>query len=209
MRKMYGVISSCLLMLLLMVVGCLNLGQGTSQPSRFFVLNSLYGLDPETKPITTFGAGGIGLGPIALPDYLDRPQIVTRVSENEFRLASFSRWAEPLKANFERIFAENLAVLLSTDRIYFFPFPAGVTIDYQIEVQVARFDGMPGDHCELRVYWEILSPVSNETITRGQARLIKPSPEPELSALINIQSELMVEFSREIATALSAIESGN
>ena len=41
----------------------------------------------------------IGLGPIRLPEYLDRFQMVVAVSENKYKLIDGHRWAEKLDQN--------------------------------------------------------------------------------------------------------------
>ena len=43
------------------------------------------------------GAVGIGVGPVIMPGYLDRIQIVTRTGADRVELATFHRWAEPLE----------------------------------------------------------------------------------------------------------------
>ena len=40
---------------------------------------------------------GIGVGPVIMPGYLDRTQIVTRTGADQVELATFHRWAEPLE----------------------------------------------------------------------------------------------------------------
>ena len=72
--------------------GCL----GRSQPSRFYLLQSSLILEE-----TVLNQEGIkiALGPVSLPQHLDRPQIVTRVGENEFKLDEFNQWAETLSDN--------------------------------------------------------------------------------------------------------------
>jgi uncharacterized lipoprotein YmbA len=54
----------------------------------------------------------IGIGPVTLPKYLDRPQIVTFTSPYALNVVEFDRWAEPLESTFVRVLAENLALLL-------------------------------------------------------------------------------------------------
>ena len=77
------------------------------------------------------------MGPVLLPAHLDRPQIVTRASENRLVLAEFHKWGEPLNTNFARVLAEDLAVLLATERVAVFPWRRAVPVDYQLEVRVA------------------------------------------------------------------------
>ena len=58
-------------------------------PTRFYVLPALTGtetaaLSSVVKPDLT-----IGVGPVTLPPYLDRPQIVTRASRAKLELGEF------------------------------------------------------------------------------------------------------------------------
>ena len=76
----------------------------------------------------TDGKGGstrtniaLEVGPVTLPGYLDRPQIVTRKGRDEIEPAEFDLWPEPLKSSVSRTLGENLATLLRTDRVAIFP----------------------------------------------------------------------------------------
>ena len=86
----------------------------------------------------------IGVFPVAMPDHLDRPQIVTRVSENEIQFDEFSRWAEPIKENFYTVLVENLSTLLSSEKIIKTAESLGVKVAFQVGVDVVQFDGALG-----------------------------------------------------------------
>jgi uncharacterized lipoprotein YmbA len=45
---------------------------------------------------------------VSLPDYLDRPEIVTRTGDYGVRLGELDKWAEPLEPMFLRLLAERL-----------------------------------------------------------------------------------------------------
>jgi len=91
------------------------LGCGTSQPSHFYLLRAL---SPTSDLSGTKQSSlSIGLGPVTFPEYLNRPQIVTKAGAHEVELAEFHKWAEPLKENVVNVLQENLLALLSTDRI--------------------------------------------------------------------------------------------
>jgi uncharacterized protein len=78
------------LALVTLVVLLIGLGACASTPSRFYILNTLSA--SETIPGTAAAQGPvIGVGPITLPKYLDRPQIVTRVGRNQLALSEFDR----------------------------------------------------------------------------------------------------------------------
>src|SRR5919109_1073251 len=101
----------------------LLIGGCASQPSRFYLLSA----PPSAEPVPLGTSGGqgatIGVGPVTLPRYLDRPQIVTQTSPYELKLAEFDRWAEALDINFSRVLAENLSLLLPTARVVLAPWP--------------------------------------------------------------------------------------
>jgi len=119
----------------------LNGGCASSQSSKFYMLESMSrttaaeGSTPLRQNIS------VGLGPVTIPDYLDRPQIVTRTNQHSVLLAEFDRWAEPLSGNISRTLAENLSSLLQTDTVVLYPWPGSVDIAYQVLVDVFRFDG--------------------------------------------------------------------
>src|SRR5262245_66066254 len=104
------------LAVMILVASLLGLGACASTPSRFYILNALTASDTMAA---TAGEQGpvIGVGPIMLPKYLDRPQIVTRASRNQLTLGEFDRWAEPLQDNVTSVLAENLARLIPTDPV--------------------------------------------------------------------------------------------
>ena len=74
-----------------------------------------------------------GLGPIALPAYLDRNQVATRVSATEVAYAQWDRWAEPLRNNVSMVLLRNLGAELGTDDIVLYPWVVSSQIDRQIE----------------------------------------------------------------------------
>ena len=83
-------------------------GCGSTRPTEFYLLTPLPAAVEAEKDLT------IGVGPLTLVDYLDRPQIVTREKANKVLLNEFHQWAEPLKDNLLRILAMNLSALKIT-----------------------------------------------------------------------------------------------
>ena len=69
------------------------LGCGSTQPARFYALSSMK--EAKMAPGAKTGLSGVavGIGPIRIADYLDRPDIVTRDTGNRLKLAEFELWA--------------------------------------------------------------------------------------------------------------------
>ncbi|MFW6242141.1 MAG: PqiC family protein, partial [Thermodesulfobacteriota bacterium] len=74
--------------LLLAALFLLPVACGRSLPTRFYLLTP-----QKTGPGAAPTAGpSVGVGPVELPDYLDRPQILTRAGEHEIHFAEFDQW---------------------------------------------------------------------------------------------------------------------
>jgi uncharacterized protein len=193
------------LALMTLAASLLVLGACASTPSRFYVLNPLSA--SETVPATAAERGPvIGVGPITLPKYLDRPQIVTRSGRNQLTLAEFDRWAEPLQDNVSRVLAENLARHIPTDHILLHPWPRSAPVDYQVAVEVRQFDGWLGGESTLLARWSILDGAERELFNR-MAHLHAPSGGQGYEAMVVVMNQMIDTLSRDIATAIQNLAS--
>jgi uncharacterized lipoprotein YmbA len=183
--------------LLMHLAGC-----SISAPTRFYVLSPLASSKAESQALKDEGCIAIGIGPVELPAYLDRPQIVTRVSENELNLAEFDKWAEPLKENFSRVLVENLSTLLCADTISIFPWKGSTPIDYQVEVTVIRMDGNVGGNASLVARWAIFREKDRKMLLTRQSSFSRLLSSQGYKALVSAQSLAIADLSREIAEAI-------
>jgi len=177
----------------------------TNAPSRFFVLSSLTGPAGGTEMAGDGRNLTIGVGPVEFPAYLDRQEIVTRVSANELHLAGFNEWAEPLKDNFTGVLVENLSVLLSKDLFTIFPFRGPEPIDYQVRVEVIRFDGNLGGDASLFVRWIVFGEDDKKIFLTKKSAFKEATGGPDYKALVAAQSRTVEALSREIAGAIKGL----
>jgi len=190
---------------MLVLYGCLGGGSQTP-PTRFFVLNSLYTTENETKPVTDLKEAIVVIGPITLTQVLDRPQIIIRHSDNEIRVSDLNRWAEPLHENLARILLDNLAVLLSSGRVIRFPPAVSIPVAYQVIMEVSRFDGNPKDGVVLRVRWAILGDNGDSVLLEQRSVINEPTKGDTIDEMVSAQSRLVAKFSRDIAEAIKTLE---
>jgi len=80
--------------LILMCASVWVLSGCKSPPTSFYTL----GADSSIERSSDALHGAVVVGPVTVPDLVDRPQLVTRVSGNEVALNEFARWGEPLKS---------------------------------------------------------------------------------------------------------------
>ena len=183
--------------------GCL-LGGGTQQRSKFYVLNSLYSSKAGMETETTRDVLSICVGPVHLPQYVNRPHIVTRISRNELEVNEFARWGEPLKDNFSRVLAENISVLLSTNHVIVYPWNRTAPVDYQVVIDVIRFDGAMGADVSMRARWTLLGDDGKKVLLRKNSSLSIHADDRTYEALVSAQSRILADLSSEIAEEIKA-----
>jgi uncharacterized lipoprotein YmbA len=187
---------------LMLLAACVT---GTSAPSRFYVLYPLAATEagPQLAPAERCLA--IGIGPVELPAYLDRPQIVTRLSNNELKLAEFDQWAEPLKDNLIRVLAENISSLVCTEPITIFPWKSYTPIDYQVAVEVIQLDGELGGKTSMTARWSILEGEDKKPLWMKRSSYSESVDGSGYAAFVAAQSRLVHAFSRDIAETIKAL----
>ena len=172
-----------------------------SSPTRFYALSALPQAAGATSGIVRSGPM-LGIGPVSVPERLNRPEIVTWLNENRLNLAEFDRWAAPLQDSITRVLAENLSVLLPTDRAAVFPWPSDFPIDYEVRVDVSRLDGTLGRDCSLIAQWSVLRRGDKQT-KGGRSSHLEPAGD-NYTTLVAAYSRLVAALSRDIAAVLGA-----
>lgn len=176
----------------------------SSAPTRFYVLTPI--AVSAGPPSAGSGPGlSIGIGPVELPDYLDRPQIVTRLDQNQFKLADFDAWSEPLKDNFTQVLAENLSLLLATERVFVYPWRRENRVNYQVTVKVIRFDRQVEGDSVLTVRWRILGADNREELRVQTATYTAPAAGSDYPATVAAMNQTLTTLSRDIAGALKGL----
>jgi hypothetical protein len=158
------------------------------------------------KSVTVLENASLGVGPIKLSQVLDRPQIIIRTSKNEIQVADLDRWAAPLTEIITNVLVDNLSALLSTGSILKFPWRMTIPIDYQIVLEITRFDGMPGGNVDMRARWGILGENDQKVYTKKKTVLTEPIGGDTISEMVSAQSRLMAKLSLEIAEEIKKLE---
>jgi uncharacterized lipoprotein YmbA len=132
----------------------------TSKPTRLYVLTSK---TTRSAAVSTQEIP-IGIGPVTLPKYLDRPQVITHVATNSLAQADLDQWGGDLADNITRVLATNLANLLNTERVSLYPWTNGAPIDYQITLDVAKFELDSDGSSVLDVFWSLVKPSDGKVL---------------------------------------------
>jgi uncharacterized lipoprotein YmbA len=173
-----------------------------SPQTRFYILSTLPA-DAAAKTTATGPRPIVGLRPVTLPEQLDRPEIVTRSGANTLQLAEFDQWAAPLRDSFPRVLAEDLALLIPADRVVLFPWSREALVDYEVVVDVVRFDGALGAEAQLVADWTVVRRGAKSAPLAGRSSHTEPAG-GSYADLVSAQSRLVAALGRDIARALQA-----
>jgi uncharacterized lipoprotein YmbA len=114
------------------------------------------------------------------------------------------RWAEPLDKNFVRVLSENLATLLDTQQIEKYPWSLRTKVDYQIEINVQRFETTSDGQTQLIASWIIRDGHGRKILYASQTAAESPAGPDGLSASAALSSDLAT-LSKEIATRITEL----
>lgn len=177
----------------------------SSTATKFYILSPLTRPVVEKQNEKGKKCKTIGVGPLHLPAYLDRPQIVTRVNPNELKLAELDNWAEPLKDNVTRVLVENISRLLCTEAVVIFPWKKSSHIDFQIDIKIVWMDGKLGEKAILVTQWAIIDASGKSVLLTKKSQYTESVTETTYSALVAAHSRLIATFSHDIAQAIKSL----
>lgn len=177
----------------------------TTPAVKYYTLNPGFDIQPDNFQAVSGDVLSIGVGPVELPKFLDRPQIVTRKSQYRVAVSEFHRWAGSFSEDFLRVLAKNISVLLPTDRVSAYPWTDHVSPTYRIPVTVDQFDGQLGGDVVLNVTWSVWSQKgANEPVIR-HTRIKEPVSAENYDALVEAQSRAIATLSRAIVDEIARV----
>jgi uncharacterized lipoprotein YmbA len=144
------------------------------------------------------------VGPVTVPPYLDRPQIVTRTSRAKLVLADFDQWAAPLADTIARVLAEDLALVIPTERVVLYPWPRTIDPDYQIAVEVLQFDRGSGNQVVLAARWSLLDRDGKELVMRT-SRISQAAGGADYEATVTAMGRTLEVLAQDMATTLRSM----
>ena len=188
-------------LLALLAAGC----RSSTPPVEFYTLASLPMMEMESHEQSAIRDITIGIGPVQFPQFLNRPQIVTRSGPNRLTVSEFHRWGGYLDQDFLRVLAQDISILLPTNRVIEFPWEYRADPDYRIEFNVQQFDGQPGNFVLLNTVWTIQERKGKKALYARRSIIRQPVSGNDYDALVAAHSQALAVLSREIAAAIKNI----
>ena len=177
----------CLTIMALLFAGC-----GSSE--------NFYRLSAEAPASSgSRSAISLGVGPVTLPSYIDRGELVYQSGPNEFQIPPNERWAGGLRDNVTQVLAADLERLLGAGEVLVYPWPPGRIPHYSVAVNVRQFHAVSGVDALLDLTWQIVNSRNEVASARQSLSLREPIQGDGYSAVVAAESRLLARAAEEMA----------
>ncbi len=175
---------------------------GSSPPVDYYTLQPI----ADSGAVTPRDARVIALGPLEVPGYLDRPQLVTQSSEGKVKVDELSRWAEPLAEALPRVLTANVDALMDSVVVVSFPYGARMRADYRLAGRIIRFDADRSGTAVLEAQWGVQDAQANNVLSPRRSRYTaQVSSAQDPGAVVVAMNQTVAAFSRDIASELTRL----
>lgn len=181
--------------------GCIG---GSSPAVRFYVLSPITPIETPTSEKSL----AVEISTVHLPQYLDRPHIVTRSGNNRLKVLQGHQWGGNLRKDMVRTLAVNLSQLLDTPNISIAPHRSSTQADYRVSIEVIKFEKDTDEHVRLSAQWQISSGIERTALVTQISTLSSESPVPKgnYDEMVGMMSQQFGELGKLIAQSIQQLE---
>lgn len=140
---------------------------GSSPPSHF------YRLTPGSGALGSEHNPSVGIGPIEIPEFLNRSALVYTQGGNRLLVSGTDLWGEPLAQGVQRIVGLNLAQLLNTQNLSYFPWDSRHPPQYGVKIRVLDLDSNE-QQATLTADWQLFHPGTGDIISKRISQYTTP-----------------------------------
>jgi uncharacterized lipoprotein YmbA len=180
-----------------MAIGILSLVGCASTPDRFYMLSPDGRLPARSSnPLDDLV---LGIGPVSLPDYIDRAELVFQSAPNRFEVPPDHRWAGDPEKTFASVLATNIGHRSDTASVFTFPWNPSLHPRYTIPVRVQQFHAISGGDAILEVSWQVLDGTTRAPLDRGAEIFTEALGEEGYDGVVAAQSRLIGQLADAIS----------
>jgi uncharacterized lipoprotein YmbA len=149
------------------------------------------------------------VGPVTIPEAVDRPQLVVR--HNSVRLVALEqeRWAEPLREGISRVLSDAITTKLPNVSATSFAATPNARWDMRLFVDVTRFEAIPGERVIIEAYWQ-LQVTADRKAPDGRSVIVKAvqgGPQ-DYDAIVAAQAAGLAEVGAELSQVIAEEAAG-
>jgi uncharacterized lipoprotein YmbA len=169
----------------------------STAPARFYTLDST----AASQPAPLAGVAVL-IGPVSVPEAVDRPEFVVQVASNQVEIEEFNRWAAPLNDSIARAVAGDLSAQLGTPHVAVAPM-ANFIPTYLVTIDVQRFDSIRGQGVVVEAVWAV-SRIPGGAKRSGRTVARETVQGDGFDALAAAHSRALAKVSADIAETIRA-----
>ena len=134
-------------------------------PPHFYALESTASSGATHPPSVIPANTTVYIGPVTVPEAIDRPQLVVRQAGNELGVLEGQRWIEPLKIAIGRILATTLTAELGGNAVVgAYPGTALTDAAYRVQVDVQKIDMSSSGSISFDAVWSVRRAEGGNTV---------------------------------------------
>lgn len=181
-----------------MITACVG---GRSPVSSFYMLHADSSVSKPDLLFTTT----VGVDTVSLPDYLDRPQIVTfKADMVELNIDEFNRWGDSLDTMLQQVIVDDLSAQFPNATIDLLTSGEYGTTPLTVKITINRLGGILNQTVLLDASWQIVDQ-DDRVLIQKRSRLTGSTSEG-YSGYVKSQSRLLSDLSLEIAQYLARLK---
>jgi len=185
-----------------LLLTALLLLSGCSSKSNFYQLHTVQ--TNTTNKATNLKHTVIGVAEVDIPEYLDKPEVVTRLSRGRLQVNETERWAGAFDKNIQSVLTENLSMMLSQYSFMSYPWDEPVKEQYRIYLSIEHFDGdTTTGMVRLEGRWTLVNMNDHSVVTGQNIRyheyVAMNKRIASMDEMVTMQSQILNKLSRLIA----------
>ena len=184
--------------LLVPLAGCIG---GKTPPSSFYLLEPIS--ESGSPASEKIGRTLVALGPVRVPRYVDRPQIVSATAKNAYHVSELHRWAESLDDNISRVLVQNLSSLAPADVVLTHTSNRARQAQLRISVNILEFHVDPQGQAALTAQWQITG--GDELKASRQVSYRSPASTTDYAVMVAALNDCLNRMSRDLAASLQQV----
>ncbi|MBU5612317.1 PqiC family protein [Geomonas azotofigens] len=188
----------------LAIVAALLLSSACSRSPRV----TFYTLTPATAAgaVQQTFSSAVAVGPVTIPELVNRPQLVVRLTPNRVAVLESHRWGEPLKNEIPRLLAQNLERQLGSSRVFAYDQVSAAAAQYRVLVDIVRLDTVPGESVTVEAGWVVRG--AGTARREGRAEVREKVTGADYEAVVAAISRALAGLSAEMAKSVRSEAAG-
>ena len=150
------------------------------------------------------------VGPVTIPEAVDRPQLVVRRSSVRLVALEQERWAEPLREGISRVLSDAITRELPNVSATSSASAPNARWDMRVLVDVTRFEAIPGEQVIIEAHWQ-LQVTADKRARDGRSVIVKAvqgGPQ-DYDAIVAAQAAGLAEVGAELSQVIAKEAAGS